>query len=160
MIDDILYIALLTFVPTLELRASIPYGILATEIHWIWVFVLAVAINFVLGLVLYPMLDIMINIAVRIKIFNKLYNIYLRRTQKRIKSYVDRYGELGIALFIGMPLPGSGTYTGSVAAYALGMRYKRFIIANAIGVLIAGILVTAIVLSGAEFISIFVKYPV
>jgi len=160
MITDILFIVLLTLVPALELRASIPYGILATDLHWVTVFLIAVITNMILGAVLFPMLDFIIRLITRIKIFNKLYTIYIDKTQKKIKRYVDRYGDYGVALFIGVPLPGSGSYSGAVAAYLIGMRYRRFLLANAIGVLIAGTLVTLIVLSGTGIFSFFVKYPV
>jgi len=60
-------------------------------------------------------------------------------------------------LFIGIPLPGSGVYTGALGAYVLGFGYKRFIIASTIGVLIAGIIVTAIMLTGSELFHFLVK---
>jgi len=66
------------------------------------------------------------------------------RTQKNIQKYVDKYGELGVALFIGVPLPGSGVYSGALGAYVIGLKLKKFIIADIIGVLIAGTIVTII----------------
>lgn len=158
MIIDIAKIILLTFIPTLELRASIPFGIIATEIHWLWVFIIAVISNILLGAVLYALLDIIIKQFTKIRIINKLYCLYVKRTQKKINKYVEKYGELGIAFFIAVPLPGSGSYTGAMAAYLLGMKYRKFLLANTIGVLIAGTLVTIIVLSGISMLNILVKY--
>ena len=63
-------------------------------------------------------------------------------TQRKIKPLVDKYGLFGVSLFIAIPLPGSGSYTGAVAAYILGIGYKKFILANLIGVIIAGTIVT------------------
>jgi len=74
-----------------------------------------------------------------------------------VKPYVDKYGEWGIALFIGIPLPGSGSYSGALAAYVLGLSYKKFIIANLLGVLIAGIAVLIVSLTGSSLFSIFIK---
>jgi uncharacterized membrane protein len=62
-----------------------------------------------------------------------------------------------VAIFIGIPLPGSGVYTGAVASFLIGLNFKKFIIADIIGVLIAGILVTIICLTGAGLSSIFIK---
>ena len=51
---------------------------------------------------------------------------------------------LGIAIFVAVPLPGSGSWTGGLIAYLLGIGYKKFFIANTIGVIVAGIIITAL----------------
>ena len=53
---------------------------------------------------------------------------------------------LGVAVFIGIPLPGSGVYTGAFGAYLLGLDRRKFAVANVIGVLIAATAVTALCL--------------
>jgi len=73
------------------------------------------------------------------------------------KKPIDKYGEMGIAIFIGIPLPGTGSYTGALGAYLMGIGYKKFIIANVIGVLIAGTIVTLVVLSGVETFDFLIK---
>jgi uncharacterized membrane protein len=55
---------------------------------------------------------------------------------------------LGVAIFIGIPLPGTGVYAAALGSNLIGLSYKKFIIADIIGVLIAGIIVTIITLSG------------
>ena len=75
------------------------------------------------------------------------------RTQKNIQKSVDKYGELGVALFIGVPLPGSGVYSGALGAYVIGLNFKKFIIADIIGVLIAGTIVTIISTGVLQLIS-------
>ena len=51
-----------------------------------------------------------------------------------------------MALFIGIPLPGSGVYTGAFGSYLLGLDRRKFAIANVVGVLIAGAAVTGLCL--------------
>ena len=63
---------------------------------------------------------------------------------------MDKYGEIGLAIFIGIPLPGSGVYSGALAAYLIGMNFKRFIIAATIGVFIAGTIVTLATIGGTS----------
>ena len=70
----------------------------------------------------------------------------LEKTQHKIHPYVEKYGELGVAVFIGIPLPMSGVYTGAFGAYLLGVDKKKFAIANVIGVLIAAVAVTTLCL--------------
>jgi len=153
---ELLIIAAIVLVPFLELRASIPYGILVLDQNWLIVFIVSVVANIILGILLFPMIDHIFRFFRKFAWLDKLCTLYMDRTQKKIDKLVKKYGFLGIAVFIGIPLPGSGVYSGSVAAYLIGLSFKRFIIANIIGVLIAGIAVTIIVLSGYEA-SLFIR---
>ena len=121
------------------------------------VFLICVFANAVLGPVIYLFLDNVIHLFLRIKTVDKAYNYYVERTQHKIHKYVDKYGLIGVSLFIGVPLPGSGSYSGALGSYLLGIDMKRFIIANIVGVLIAGVLVTIISLTGDVLFSIFIK---
>lgn len=157
MLNEILMIIALTFFPFLELRASIPYGIIATSVPVWLVFVIAVIVNLFPGIILYLLLDKLVHFISKSKRIHGFYSHHVERTQKRIHKYVERYGWLGVAIFIGIPLPGSGSYSGAIAAYAIGLDFKRFVIANIIGVTIAAILVTAIVLSGSNAFQFLVR---
>jgi len=157
MVNNIIQLILWTLVPFLELRASIPYGILVLKEHWLFVYIICVIANIFLGLILYLFIDLIIKIVTRFGFLKRIYDYYVTKTQKKIEKYVDKYGELGVAVFIGIPLPMSGVYSGSLAAYIIGLKYKKFIIANIIGVLIAGTIVTLVVLSGSSAFEIFLK---
>jgi len=155
--NEILNIIWITFLPFLELRASIPYGVLKTDLHWFTIFSTAVISNIILGILIYYFLDKIIFIIKKIKFIEKFWDYYVEKTQKKIHKAVEKYGEWAVAVFIGIPLPGSGVYSGALAAYLIGLERKKFIIANIIGVLIAGILVTIISLTGAEAFNMFLK---
>lgn len=157
MFREIAFIIGLTMVPGLELRASIPYGIFSTELHWMSVFTIAVLSNIVLGTVVYSLIDSILHLMLRFSWFKNLWSWYENRIQHKIHKKVERYGDIGIALFIGVPLPGSGSISGAVAANLLGMSFKRFFLANMIGVVLAAIVVTAICLFGDGAWSIFIK---
>jgi len=148
--NEILVLIGLTLLPFLELRASIPYGILNTNLNWITVFLICVIANIILAPIVYFFLDKIVHLFFFIKPFERFYKRKVEKTQKKIHKYVEKYGEIGLALFIAVPLPGSGVYTGAIAAYVLGMSYRDFIKAAAIGVLIAGVIVTTISLTGNE----------
>jgi uncharacterized membrane protein len=157
MIREILELILVTLLPFLELRASIPYGILKLQMHWIDVFIICVITNIILGIIIYFLLDKFVHLVIKIKPIGKIYNKFVERTQKKIKPYVEKYGEIGVGLFIGIPLPGSGVYSGALGAYLLGLGYKKFIIACIVGCIIAGTAVTLIVLFGSGAWSFFLK---
>ena len=154
---EILKMIAITFIPTLELRASIPYGIFGTDVHWFQVFLICIVANIIIGIIIYIFLEWIIKIMCVFKPIETLWNKYVARTQTRISSGVEKYGEWAVAVFIGIPLPGSGVYTGAVAAFLIGLNFKKFMIANIVGVIIAGILVTGICLTGSNLSNIFIK---
>ena len=141
MVEKILYLILITLLPFFELRLSIPVGI-GMGLHWSLVFAVCVLTNIILGPLVYFFFDKLIHLFLRFSFIDKLYNKFVIKTQKKINPLVEKYGALGVALFIAIPLPGSGSYAGALGAHLLGLGYKKFIVANTIGVLIAGIVVT------------------
>lgn len=146
-----------TLVPAMELRLSIPLGIIKMDMNWITVFLVAVITNIILGMVVFIFLELIIKIVTAIPFIDKIWQKYVERTQRKIKQGVEKYGEWAIAIFIGIPLPGSGVYTGAVAAFLIGLDEKKFFVANIIGVLIAGVIVTALSLTLDGTSSIFLK---
>ena len=155
----VLILILITFIPTLELRASIPFGILKGDIPWWLVVMVCVITNILLGPLVYLVLEKGIGLLQRFEWLDRIYERTVARTQQRIQKSVDRYGEIGVALFIGIPLPGTGSYSGALGAYLIGLGYGKFVIANIIGVLMAGTIVTAAFLSGLEAFRILIKAP-
>ena len=144
MLNQIFNLIFITFLPFLELRASIPYGINVLKMPWPTVFIICIIANIILGILIYFMLEKFVKFFLRYRIFSGPYEKIVLKTQKKIRKYVEKYGELGVALFIGVPLPGSGVYSGALGAYVIGLKFKKFIIADIIGVLIAGTIVTII----------------
>lgn len=144
MIHAILWLAAITLIPMLELRASIPFGIFSMKEEMAWPVIVSVCIvtNIILGWLVFLVLGPVFNFIRRWRWFEKKIWPLLERTRGRIHPYVEKYGELGVAVFIGIPLPGSGVYTGAFGAYLIGVEKKKFIVANVIGVLIAATAVT------------------
>ncbi len=167
MLLKILALIIVTFIPFLELRASIPLGILSSKVElfnltlqgfglsWPLVFITCVMTNIIVGPLVYIFLDRFVHYFLHSQLFFKYYNRKIEKTQRRIKPYVDKFGIFGVALFIGIPLPGSGSYTGALGAYLLGLSYKKFVLANAIGVIIAGTIVTILTLTGIALFNLF-----
>lgn len=141
----VLLLVLITLIPALELRASIPYGVLInTELQWGTVAGICVLANIILGFGVFWIMGPCFNFLRQWDWFERVIWPGLEKTQRKLHPYVEKYGELGVALFIGIPLPGSGVYTGAFGSYLLGLNRRKFVIANLIGVLIAGTAVTAI----------------
>jgi len=142
-IHNLLYVFLITLLPWVELRLSIPVGI-GLGLPWPQVFAVAVITNALLGIAVYLALQHLLPFARRFNIIDTIYNRIIIRVQNKAENYVENYGLLGIALFVAIPLPGSGSWSGALAAFVLGLDCKRFALANLIGVLIAATIVTAL----------------
>ncbi len=154
----ILWVILLTLAPTLELRASIPYAILGGG--WSpWVAApVGIALNCALAVPLWFVVDAVIGVLRKVAILDRLYVWYSERKLASMKRLIDKYGIFGIALFVGVPLPGTGVYSGCVAARLLELRFRDYIVGCCLGVAMAGILVTLAVTSGAEMFSFLYKH--
>ena len=136
MLNDLIVMAVFTLLPFLELRVSIPYGILLGYSWWV-VFVVCVIFNIILAPIVYLFWNKIIHLLRWIKPIDKVYHKTIERVQKKSRKYVEKYGELGLAIFIGIPLPGSGVWSGALAANIFGLKFKKYMIASIIGVLIA-----------------------
>ena len=147
MISDLAQVAWITLLPFLELRASIPYGILS-GMDRVSVFLVAVVVNIVLGLILYPFVGWLVRMGTSISFVDTIYQRYVVKIQKKLHKLTEKYGEWAIAAFIAVPLPGSGVYSGALAAYLIGLEYKKFVVACIVGVVIAGVLVSLIAATG------------
>ncbi|MEG1480373.1 MAG: small multi-drug export protein [Kiritimatiellia bacterium] len=144
----ILILFAVTCIPALELRASIPLGIFGmTEQLNLWVVVLICTIaNIILGIAVYEILLPSLEIMRKWRWFEKKIWPHVEHRREKLRPSIEKYGTLGLALFIGVPLPGTGAVSGAIGAFLLGLGRRRFYWANALGVIIASLCVTALCL--------------
>ncbi len=81
----------------------------------------------------------------------------LERARRKIHSAVERYGYWGLMVFVAIPLPLTGAYTGAIGAWVLGMRRWKSILFIALGVAIAGVVVSLVFLLGIRPLFLFLK---
>jgi len=130
----------LSMLPITELRASVPIGI-AWGLSPLEVFISALLGNSAPVPLLLLLLGPVLNFLRRISFFDSLIKPILERSLRHQKT-VERYGVIGLALFTGIPLPGTGVWSGSLLSYLLNLSFIKSLIALLLGVLIADILVT------------------
>lgn len=68
--------------------------------------------------------------------------LWLRQKADKNKGQVERYGFWGLVLFVGIPLPGTGAWTGSLVAALLHMRFRKAFTAILLGIAIATIIMS------------------
>jgi len=129
-------------IPVIELRGAIPLAVTVFKMDP----KLAMALG-VLGSLL-PVLPIFIILSLITKyIYHfpqiaKFLNWVFDRTRRKGKN-IEKYKLLGLILFVGIPLPGTGVWTGSIAAYLFGLSMWSTFVGCFLGTLIAGIIMTA-----------------
>ena len=79
----------------------------------------------------------------KIKWMNKLSK-WLDKKAKKHKDSIEKYGYLGLTLFVGVPLPGTGAWTGCLAASVLNMDKKKSFISIMLGIIMASIIMMLI----------------
>ena len=67
---------------------------------------------------------------------------WLIRKAEKNKPKIDRYGFLGLMLFVGIPLPGTGAWTGSLVASLFDMDLKKASISILLGIFLAAVIMT------------------
>lgn len=140
---------LISAVPLTELRASIPIAmtVMADSWNWPWwkVYLLAVAGNMIpVPLVLW-FLGPVSGWLSRWKPFERFFTWLFERTRRKAGGKVQKYRALGLAIFVAIPLPVTGAWTGSVAAFLFGIPKRLALPSIALGVCVAGAVVTLIV---------------
>ena len=89
--------------------------------------------------------------------YHNLFEKTVTRARNKVGEKVRKYGLLGLMLFVAIPLPITGAWTGTIGAWVLGLDRKRSILFIILGVLTAGIIVTTVVYTGAGIASLFTK---
>lgn len=151
-----LFAGLLSLLPISELRGAIPYAI-AKEMPWFVAYFYCVILNALVCPLLYLFLSTLHRLLLKIKVYENLIGKFIERARVKIKAKVDRFGYLGVMIFVAIPLPITGAYTGTLGAWILGLDAKKTFLAVAAGVIIAGVIVTVISVFGIQAVSFFIK---
>ena len=131
-------IFVISLLPVLELRGGLIAASLLEMPMWQSALVCVFANVLIIPFVLFLM-DKIIKLLSRFSIFKKFFSWWEARALKH-KDMIDKYGYVGIMLFVAVPLPGSGAWTGCLLSVLLGLDKKKSFIASLIGVFIAAVI--------------------
>lgn len=143
-----LAVLIISAIPISELRGSIPvamgiYGMGPVEAYF-----LSVLGNL---LPVIPLLLFLEPVSVylrRYRIFDVFFTWLFSRTRQNHSESFEKYGLLALTIFVAIPLPATGAWSGCAAAFVFGIKFRHSLPAIAAGVMIAGILVTAATMTG------------
>lgn len=152
----LIHAAILSLLPISELRGGIPYAV-GNDINILTAYIVCVLSNILVIPILYLFLETLHNVFYKIKFYRLIFDKWVIRTRKKAEKNVKKYGYWGIMLFVAIPLPITGAYTGTLAAWLLQLDKKRSFWYLALGVVIAGVIVSIATLTGLGLLKVFVK---
>ena len=133
-----------SMIPIIELRGAIPLGA-ALGLPWWQNYFISIVGNFIPV----PFILLFINAILRwmsnsrVKFFNKVANWLYSKAEKN-REKIEKYAFWGVALFVAIPLPATGAWTGSLVAAVFNMKFWKSMLSAIIGICVAGIVMTLI----------------
>lgn len=139
-INKEIVIFIISLMPILELRG----GLLAASL--LHVEFIRAAVICVLGNVL-PIPIVLLFLKYVLDLFEKWsftkkIVTWLEKKVEEKREQIDKYGYLGLIIFVGIPLPGTGAWTGSLIAVMLGLNRKKSFVCILLGVILAAIIMS------------------
>ncbi len=137
-----LQVFLISMVPLIELRGAIPWGVIFLKLP-IWeVVILSIFSNIILIPLIYICLVLGNKLLSNFKFWQKFWAWMVARVHKKFTEKYYKAGLIGLCLFVAVPLPGTGAWTGTIAGYVFGFRKRDIMWSVGGGVVIAGIAIS------------------
>ncbi|MDY3860989.1 MAG: small multi-drug export protein [Ruminococcus sp.] len=131
---------LISMVPIVEIRGAIPVAV-ANDLNLVWAYIVCILGNMLPVPIIYLFARKVLVWGSKKKYIGKFFTFCLEKGEKGGKKLEAKAGRglfVALMLFVGIPLPGTGAWTGTLAASILDMGFKKSVIACMCGVVIAG----------------------
>lgn len=135
-----LIVFLISMVPIVEIRGAIPVAV-ANDLDLFWSYVICIVGNMLPVPIIYLFARKVLVWGSNKKFIGKFFSFCLEKGEKGGRKLEAKAGKgmfVALMLFVGIPLPGTGAWTGTLAASILDLGFKKSVIAVMCGVLIAG----------------------
>jgi uncharacterized membrane protein len=151
-----LWTALFSFAPISELRGGIPFAI-KHEIPWYIAYPFCAFLNALVAPACWIFLATLHKLFLKMAWYQTLFDRFVERARVKLHRGVEKWGYLGVALFVAIPFPLTGAWTGTLGAWALGLRKRKTMLAVIAGVVVAGAAVTLVMTLGIQGLQFFLK---
>ena len=152
LISDGLRVALISALPITELRGAIPLALTIYEMSVFPAYFFAILGNIVPAFFLLLYLKPFSDFLCRWRLFNVFFEWLFKRTRRKNKEKFEKYGALFLLFFVAIPLPITGAWTGSIAAFVFGIRFWYAFPMIVGGIMVSGVIVTLASLGIISFI--------
>ncbi len=148
-LPPVVTVALLATLPVFELRGAVPVGMLVFGLGAAETFAAAVVGNMLpIPLLVWFLDPVQRWMSERSRLLRRFFDWLFTRTRAKHGPAYQRFRDLALILFVGVPLPGTGGWTGAAAAFVFGVEKVRATLLILAGVMLAGIAVTLLVATG------------
>lgn len=130
-------------VPLIEQRGAIPVGIIGYHINPWTVFLVSLLGSFVPAPFIFLFFNKILAWMKKAKFLPKFTDFIEKKVQKGAKK-VEKYMEIGLTLFVGIPLPTTGLWTGTAIAAFLGLDFKKSMACVFLGGIISAVIITVL----------------
>lgn len=134
--------------PIIELRYSVPYGILGLKEPIAKTFVLAVIGNMIPVAPILLFLSPLSERLRHVQLWSRFFDWLFEHARKKGQDMIEKYEALGLAIFVTIPLPATGAWTGCVLASLFKIRFRYAFLSILLGVVIAGVIMTFLSVTG------------
>jgi len=134
----------IAMLPIIELRGAIPVAVEFWDMSYLSAYIWAVIGNMIpIFFILWLLEPVSEWLRKHSKTMDRFFAWLFARTRRKVSRSYERWEDVALLLFVAVPLPITGAWTGSVAAFVFGVPYRRAILLIFGGVLVAGGIVTA-----------------
>ena len=158
MLKHMIIVFLVSMVPLIELRGAVPYGVIFGLPLWL-TFVVAIVGNMLPVPIIYFFARKVLEWGCDKPVIGKFFTFCLEKGHRggeKLKAKAGRGLFWALLLFVGIPLPGTGAWTGTLAASLLDMGFKDSVLACMGGVILAGIIMGTLSLLGVSAFGVIV----
>ncbi len=155
MLKEYLIAFLISMVPIVELRGALPYAILVLKLPKLAAYITCIIGNMVPVPFIFLFARKILEWGADKPVIGRFFKWCLEKGHKggeKLKASAGNGLFVALLLFVGIPLPGTGAWTGTLAASILDMDFKSSVIAVLLGVLLAGIIIGVLSLMGLQVI--------
>ena len=143
MFQDVLITFLLSLSPFGEARIGIPYGEL-NGIPIIWTVVIALSANLLVFPFVYKGIQLANKHLWKYRSYRKRAIYLSSKARKKTSKSISKYGVWGLMVFVMIPLPVTGAYIGTIAAFVLGISYQKSLLSISLGVTFSSIIIATL----------------
>ncbi len=150
-----LIVLLISTLPIFELRLGLPLALTVFHMDYPQAIFFSLLGNFLPIIPILLLFKGLYRIFENVKPIKSFFDWVVERTKKKSQS-IKKIEFWGLAIFVGIPLPGTGAWTGSIAAVILNLDLKSSILAITLGIILAAIIVSILVFLGKIGLTIFI----
>jgi len=147
-----LSVFIISMLPVSELRGAIPMAIGVYHLNTLQAYAIAVIGNIIPVIFILKYIEPISNYLMsKSKGFNRFFTWFFERTRRKYNGKFEKWGALALIMFVAIPLPITGGWSGAIAAFIFGIPFWRALLYVSLGVMIAGVIVIGLSLGAWGF---------